>query len=93
LGRHLITCDVGSIGQPDLHTLDALCRLQASARGLGVAVRLRHASAELRELVALSGLADVLPCEPNLLVPQGKAEQGEETRGVEEEGDARDPIP
>jgi ABC-type transporter Mla MlaB component len=41
-------------------TVDALARLQLAARRAGCQVRLRRASAELRSLVALMGLADVL---------------------------------
>jgi ABC-type transporter Mla MlaB component len=53
-------CDVGGI-DPDAVTVDALCRLQIAARRHGAQIRLRNASAELRELVAFMGLSDVLP--------------------------------
>jgi ABC-type transporter Mla MlaB component len=53
-------CDVHGI-EPDAVTVDALCRLQLAARRHGCEVRLRHASDELRELVAFMGLSDVLP--------------------------------
>ena len=52
-------CDVRSV-DVDAVTVDALCRLQLAARRQGCQVRLRHASTELRELVAFMGLADVL---------------------------------
>ena len=52
-------CDVRSV-DVDAVTVDALCRLQLAARRQGCQVRLRHASAELRELVTFMGLADVL---------------------------------
>jgi ABC-type transporter Mla MlaB component len=52
-------CDVGGV-DPDAVTVDALARLQLAARRHGCTVRLRHASHELRELVAFMGLADVL---------------------------------
>lgn len=52
-------CDVGSV-PVDAVTVDALARLQLAARRQGCRVRLRHASSELRELVDLMGLADVL---------------------------------
>lgn len=52
-------CDVYDI-QPDAVTVDALARLQVAARRHGCRVRLRNASSELRELVALMGLGDVL---------------------------------
>jgi len=53
-------CDVRDVG-PDAVTVDALARLQLAARRCSCQVRLRHASKELRELVAFMGLRDVLP--------------------------------
>ena len=53
-------CDVHAV-EPDAVTVDALCRLQLAARRHGCQVRLRHASGELRQLVAFMGLTDVLP--------------------------------
>jgi ABC-type transporter Mla MlaB component len=53
-------CEVRDV-VPDAVTVDALARLQLAARRLGCQVRLRHASEELRELVAFMGLDDVLP--------------------------------
>ena len=52
-------CDVRGI-EPDCVTVDALARLQLAARRCGCQVRLRHASAELLDLVGFMGLADVL---------------------------------
>jgi ABC-type transporter Mla MlaB component len=52
-------CDVTGVGV-DAVTVDALARLQLAAQRRGCRVRLRNASAELRELVAFMGLADVL---------------------------------
>jgi ABC-type transporter Mla MlaB component len=53
-------CDVRGV-EPDAVTVDALARLQLGARRHGCQVRLRHASHELRELLAFLGLSDVLP--------------------------------
>ena len=53
-------CDVRGV-EPDAVTVDALSRLQLAARRHGCQVRLRHASDELRDLVAFMGLHDVLP--------------------------------
>ncbi len=53
-------CDVSDVAV-DAVTVDALARLQLAARRHGCQVRLRHASGELLELVALLGLRDVLP--------------------------------
>lgn len=57
----LIVCELGRLDGPDAGTVDALARLQLTAARLGRQVRLRHASSELRELLALMGLRDVLP--------------------------------
>ena len=42
-------------------TVDVLARLQLAARRSGRSIVLRNASAELLDLVAFMGLADVLP--------------------------------
>jgi ABC-type transporter Mla MlaB component len=52
-------CDVAGV-EPDAVTIDALARLQLAARRIGCQVRLRNASDDLRELVGLMGLTDVL---------------------------------
>ena len=53
-------CDVAGV-PADAVPADALARLQLAAHRNGCAVRLRHASAELLELLALMGLGNVLP--------------------------------
>ena len=58
-GAGVGVCDVRGV-DPDAVTIDALARLQLAARRHGCRVRLRHASSELRDLVAFMGLADVL---------------------------------
>ncbi len=58
-GADVAVCDVATV-EPDAVTVDALARLQLAARRTGCQVRLRHASDDLRELVAFMGLADVL---------------------------------
>ena|SRR5580765_6659232 len=52
-------CDVATV-PADAVTVDALARLQLAARRRGSVVHLRNASPELRDLVALLGLEDVL---------------------------------
>jgi ABC-type transporter Mla MlaB component len=59
-GANVGLCDVSGV-DPDAVTVDALARLQLAARRHGCQVRLRHASRELRALVAFMGLRDVLP--------------------------------
>lgn len=58
-GARVADCDVRGV-EPDAVTVEALARLQLAARRLRCRVRLRHASGELRELVELMGLEDVL---------------------------------
>lgn len=59
-GASVAVCEVGGVGV-DAVTVDALARLQLAARRYGCEVRLRHASEELRDLVAFMGLTHVLP--------------------------------
>lgn len=55
----VVRCDVRGV-DPDAVTVDALARLRLAARRNGCRVRLGNASAELRALVDLMGLHDVL---------------------------------
>jgi ABC-type transporter Mla MlaB component len=90
----LVICDVSALTHPDAGTVDVLARMQLTARRLGCEIRLRHASLELRELLALVGLRDIVPCPAGSgLEASGQAEDREEPRGVEEERDPADPIP
>jgi ABC-type transporter Mla MlaB component len=57
----LVICDVGELLHVDVAAVDALARLQLTARRLGFQVRLRHASNELTELLGFMGLDEVLP--------------------------------
>ncbi len=59
-GADIAFCDVRGVAA-DAVTVEALARLQLAARRHGCQVRLRHASSELRELLAFMGLRDVLP--------------------------------
>jgi hypothetical protein len=85
--RGTIVCDLQTV-VADADTIDALARLRLEARRLGLELRLRHASVELRELVALAGLEDVL-----LLEPRRETEQREQPLGVEEERQLGHPTP
>ena len=55
-----IECDVGALLRPDLGTINTLARLALSARRLDRRVCLRGTSPDLRELLTLTGLGDVL---------------------------------
>ena len=56
----VILCDVARVKDPDCTTVDALARMQLTARRLGCQLRLRGASEELHELLALAGLCEVV---------------------------------
>jgi ABC-type transporter Mla MlaB component len=70
-GADVLVCDVGT-AEPDAVTVEALGRLQLAARRAGCRLRLRSASRELRDLVALIGLDDVLPAEEDV-TPEASA--------------------
>jgi ABC-type transporter Mla MlaB component len=55
-----VDCDVDGVA-PDAVTVEALARLQLGAQRTGCRIRLRNASDDLLEVVALMGLSDVLP--------------------------------
>ena len=56
-----VDCDVGGVVHVDLTLAEAVARLALVARRAGVGrLRLRNASPELRGLLALMGLADVV---------------------------------
>ena len=74
-----IVCDVSAL-VPDAGSVDALARLELHARRYGYELRFAEVSAELRELLGLFGLADVLRFE---MVRQ--PEEREKGLGVEEE--------
>lgn len=79
-------------GPIDAGTIDAMARMQLTARRLGRRVRLLDASGELKDLLALTGLSDVVPCEELSLEARRHAEQREPASGIEEEGDPADPT-
>ena len=81
-----IVCEIAGPGAADLATLEALARLALEARRLGLELRLRSVSSDLRELITLAGLEGVL-----LGIQVGRQpEQREQARRVEEERQLRD---
>jgi anti-anti-sigma regulatory factor len=93
-GGNPLVCDGGGIAAPDVSTIEALARLRLTAVRLGRQIRLRHTPGRLRDLIALTGLHDVLLLDAGSLVEvSGQAEEREEGLGVEEEGDPADPSP
>jgi ABC-type transporter Mla MlaB component len=55
----LLVCDV-RFARADAATVDALARVELAARRHGCRLRLRRPQRELRELIDLMGLADLL---------------------------------
>jgi STAS domain len=84
--RATIVCDVRDAAA-SLRTLAALARLQLAARRVGGEIRLRRASPELRELLDVTGLGEVLRLEA-----RREPEEREEPLGVEEERQLDDPA-
>jgi anti-anti-sigma regulatory factor len=70
-----------------LAAVEALARLQLAARRKGLDLRLHVVSRELRDLIELAGLTQVLGVEP-----RRQAEEREQRLSVEEEGELGDAI-
>jgi ABC-type transporter Mla MlaB component len=86
----LVTCDVAALAPADATAIDALARLQLTARRLGGAIRLRDAPDGLRDLLTLAGLGDALPLCAGLRAQLPRqVEQREQVR-VHEEVDPTD---
>jgi anti-anti-sigma factor len=84
----VLLCDVSAIAAADAVALDALARLQLTARRLGSRVRLCGPSDELRDLIVFTGLADACGLRLDL---ERQVEQREDRLGVEEERELTDP--
>ncbi|HEY2950792.1 MAG TPA: STAS domain-containing protein [Micromonosporaceae bacterium] len=83
----VVQCEVGTITEPDTVTLEALARLQLTARRLGGRIQVCGAQRRLREIIAFTGLGEVLP----LAQASGQAEEREQPVGVEERVEPDDP--
>jgi hypothetical protein len=81
-----IVCDVSGL-PADAAAIDALARLQLTARRCGHELALAHASRDLERLLAFAGLAEVLRVES-----KRQAEEWEQRLGVEEERELDDPT-
>ena len=76
-----IVLDCQQLADPHLAVIDQLARLQLALRRDGCELRLRNADDTVLDLIGLAGLAEVLCVEV-----EREAEEGEQLRGVEEEG-------
>jgi hypothetical protein len=90
----VIVCDVAEVVDRDAVAVDALARLQLAARRSGRRILLRHARDDLKEVLAFSGLDDVLPCgeSTSAVEPRRQTEEREDSRCVQKERDTGDPI-
>jgi anti-anti-sigma regulatory factor len=75
------------VGTVSLATVEALARLQLAARRRGYELRLRGLSRELRALIELVGLTEVLGVEA-----RRQPEEREQRLRLEEEGELGDAI-
>jgi len=81
----VVVCDLSTLDKPDLGTIDSLARLQLCAGRGGCTVRLRGVSPELRELLTLVGLDEIVGSDdgsdPGM---KGEAEEREQPGRVQE---------
>jgi len=89
-GGRSVACDLTALARADLAAVDGLARLQLFALRRGGRMRLRGQSRELRLLIALLGLADVLPSERRRAL--GQTEQREQPGRIQERGEADHPA-
>jgi ABC-type transporter Mla MlaB component len=89
----VIVCDVDAL-DADAVTVDALARLQLTARRFGRQVRLQRASRELDQLLQFVGLAEVLATATGSGVElERQPEEREQPRGVQKRVDREDAVP
>ncbi len=85
-GATAAVCDVSGIITTDMGVVDALARLQLSARRLGCDLTLWRESVELARLLEFVGLAEALRVELGR-----QPEEREQRLGVQEERELDDP--
>ncbi len=88
-----IVCNVAALRAPDAAVVDALARLQLTARRLGLQMLLIETPSELEALLSLMGLRAVLPLSrPSGVEPRREPEHREEDRRIQEKRDPGDPV-
>ena len=92
-----VLCDVGRLPVRDAGVIDALARLQLTAHRHGARLVLGNVSSELHDLLELAGLCDIVGACPeppagSVVETERQAEEREPALGIEEEGDAADPV-
>jgi hypothetical protein len=89
---HVVVCDVSAL-PASARSIEALARLQLTARRLGRRIRLQRASRCLEELLEFAGLADVVSVNaPVGGEREGQPEHREHPLDVEEAVDRGDPA-
>jgi ABC-type transporter Mla MlaB component len=100
LGASTLVCDVHGLEPADAAAVDGLARMQLTALRRGHRIQLDRPPRELRDLIALVGLGEVLPSLPpeERARPSARgrrrrqAEQRKQGGGVEEGGEADHPA-
>jgi hypothetical protein len=90
--RLILVVDLRTLAPPDLRTLEVLARLQLAARRLGATIRLGHACPRTRELLAWSGLGELLPLDAESGLDRDRLLEERKERLVDEEVDPGDPA-
>ncbi len=86
-------CDLGALAEADLVAIDALARLQLTARRFGCQMRLSDPPDVLAGLLELTGLCDVISASDDLPVEsEGQPEHRIEPLRVEKESDPGDAV-
>ena len=89
----MVVLDLSGMGRADLETVDALARLGLVVRRCGSVLLIENAPGDLADLLRLSGLDRELGLRPAVDVDaRRQPEHREEAGGVQEEGDAGDPL-
>ncbi len=93
-----VACDASAVAAPDAGTVEALARLRLTAQRHGCRFRVSRAGHRLRELIALTGLTEILLVEvplagdASVVEVRGEPEEGEQALGVQERVERPDPT-
>ncbi|MEU1042376.1 STAS domain-containing protein [Streptomyces sp. NPDC005551] len=77
-GTGVVVCDVAGLGPPGLTAVDALARMELTARRAGGRIRLRNADPALRALLDLVGLRFESERQPEQREPAGGVQEAVE---------------
>jgi hypothetical protein len=66
MGHSRVTVDCATFREPDLATVDALLRLRLMLKRAGEDVVLENSGPQLRQLISLLGVQEVLECAPSV---------------------------